>query len=199
MSASVRDHVTLCGGVCKHVNRTCVLCVTGFDCVLSLLCAAPYTRVCVCVLYVQARGIAATTVQPTRNVYRARNPSFFIPSLPRSSSFSSSSSSSFSSFFRERGRCFSFLLPTIPKETLSCWCYGPAPYKLPVFGEQRDGEIVRIRLYRFFEKRFRLQYSIRRPRAERYVRPSLSILLDRDCLRKQSLRSSTRATFILPR
>lgn len=73
VSASVRDHVTLCGGVCKHVNRTCVLCVTGFDCVLSLLCAnmllAMCVYMCVC-MYEQATGIAATTVQATRNVYR---------------------------------------------------------------------------------------------------------------------------------
>lgn len=44
-------------------------------------------------------------------------------------------------------------------------CYGPPPYKLPVFGVARGWGIARIPLYRFFEKRFRLQYSIRRPRA----------------------------------
>lgn len=155
VSASVRDHVTLCGGVCKHVNRTCVLCVTGFDCVpFSPMCE--YVRVCVYIcIYVGSyeQGIAATTVQATRNVYRARNPSFFIFFPPRS--FFSSFFFFFFFFVVVASRCFS--LPTIPKEILS----GPPPYKLPVFGAGTgDGES----LYRFFEKRFRLQYSIRRSR-----------------------------------
>lgn len=67
--------------------------------------------------------------------------------------------------------CASFLLfpPAIRDPFRS---YGPPQYKLPAFGVciylRRGGwGIVQVCLYRFFEKRFRLQYSIRRPRTER--------------------------------
>lgn len=175
VSASVRDHVTLCGGVCKHVNRTYVLCVTGFDCVpFSPMCEYVRMYVCICIhVGSYEQGIAATTVQATRNVYRARNPSFFIFFPPRS--FFSSFFFFFFFFVVVASRCFS--LPTIPKEILS----GPPPYKLPVFGAGTgDGESFRSPLCIGFSRKgsvCNIQFDDRESAERRLYTPRYQTIL----------------------
>lgn len=135
-----------------------------------------YVRVCVYIcIYVGSyeQGIAATTVQATRNVYRARNPSFFIFFPPRS--FFSSFFFFFFFFVVVASRCFS--LPTIPKEILS----GPPPYKLPVFGAGTgDGESFRSPLCIGFSRKgsvCNIQFDDRESAERRLYTPRYQTIL----------------------
>lgn len=149
--------------VCKHVNRTCVLCAGGSGAPLR-------ERVYPGAVVSVRAGAAGDGFSYTRNVYRAPRP----PLSPFCLYFRSPRAPSLSlPFSSPSSEC-----PTVPAplfwfypsryETLSGFADHPGMYKLPVFA-QRSAEgwgIVRCCIG-FSGRRLRPRYSIRRAQTGR--------------------------------